>query len=126
MLAPDRSEVRPLLRMKGGSMVHCTLQPHAVSLAVCHKNVEEIWYFIEGRGEVWRKQRDREEVVEVEPGICVTIPPGTHFQLRCTGDEPLRFVITTMPPWPGEDEAIRVKGYWEEHGCEKDVYNFAP
>ena len=89
-LAPDKSEIRLLLTMKGGSMVHCTLQPHAISLAVRHKTVEEIWYFIEGRGEVWRKQRDREEVVEVRPGVCITIPTGTHFQFRCTGNEPLR------------------------------------
>ena len=113
VLAPDNSEIRLLLTMKGGSMVHCTLQPLEISLAVRHKTDEEIWYFIEGRGEVWRKQDDREEVVEVKPGVCLTIPTGTHFQFRNTGNEPLRFVIVTMPPWPGEDEAIRVEDYWK-------------
>ena len=29
-----------------------------------------------------------------------------------TGDEPLRAVGTTMPPWPGEDEAILAAGPW--------------
>ncbi|UCH03250.1 MAG: cupin domain-containing protein [Candidatus Bathyarchaeota archaeon] len=98
--------------MKRGSMVHCTLQPYATSLAVRHKSVEEIWYFLQGRGEVWRKLRGREEVVSVGPNVCVTIPTGTHFQFRCKGDEPLRFIIVTMPPWPGEDEAVIVEGYW--------------
>ena len=25
---------------------------------------------------------------------------------------PLRILIVTMPPWPGEDEAYRVAGRW--------------
>jgi mannose-6-phosphate isomerase-like protein (cupin superfamily) len=112
VLAPDKSEIRSLLTMKRGSMVHCTLQPYATSLAVHHKSVEEIWYFIQGRGEVWRKHRDREEVVSVGPNVCVTIPTGTHFQFRSKGDEPLRFIIVTIPPWPGDDEAVKVEGYW--------------
>lgn len=31
---------------------------------------------------------------------------------RNTGDKPLKFVITTMPPWPGKDEAFFVEGKW--------------
>lgn len=113
VIAPDGSEIRFLLTMKGGSMVHCTLPPYKTSLAVRHKTVDEVWYFIEGRGEVWRKLRDQEEIVEVKRGVCITIPTGTHFQFRNTGNEPLRFVITTMPPWPGDHEAVRVQNYWK-------------
>ncbi|MFQ6076150.1 MAG: cupin domain-containing protein [Candidatus Bathyarchaeia archaeon] len=113
VIAPDKSKIRLLLTMKRGSMVHCTLPPHTTSLAVRHKTVEEIWYFIQGCGEVWRKKRDQEEVVEARPGVCITIPTGTHFQFRNTGNEPLHFVIATMPPWPGKDEAVRVKDYWD-------------
>jgi len=83
-----------------------------VSAAVRHQTVEEIWYFIEGEGEVWRKQRDREEVVSVRSGVSITIPIGTHFQFRNTGEKNLEFLIVTMPPWPGSKEAITVKGYW--------------
>ncbi len=112
-LAPDRSEIRLLLTMRGGSIVHCTLPPQEISVAVCHKTVEEVWYFIEGHGEVWRKQGQREEIVEVKNGVCITIPTDTHFQFRNTGSEPLKFLITTMPPWPGENEAVRVKNHWK-------------
>jgi mannose-6-phosphate isomerase-like protein (cupin superfamily) len=84
-----------------------------MSVAVCHKTVEEAWYFIEGQGEVWRKQGKREEVVEVKNGVCISIPTGTHFQFRNTGNEPLKFLITTMPAWPGENEAFRVKNHWK-------------
>jgi len=59
-LAPDKSEIRLLLNMKGGGLAHCTLPPHGTSMAVKHKTVEEVWYFIQGHGQVWRKQGDRE------------------------------------------------------------------
>jgi len=110
--APDGSEIRLLPDLCGGGLSHCTLPPKAISQAVRHKTVEEIWYFIDGRGEVWRKLRDQEETVEVNAGASLTIPVGTHFQFRNTGDVPLRFMIATMPRWPGSDEAVRVEDHW--------------
>ncbi len=113
VLAPDGSEVRPLLDLRRGGLGHCTLPPNAVSQAVRHRTIEEIWYFIKGQGQVWRKHGDHEVVVEVGPGVCLTIPTGVHFQFRNTGDEPLEFLMATMPPWPGSAEAVRVPNYWE-------------
>jgi mannose-6-phosphate isomerase-like protein (cupin superfamily) len=110
--APDGSEVRPLLEVNRGGMSQCTLPPGGVSQAVKHKTIEEIWYFVEGRGEVWRHHGAREEVVTAEPGVCVSIPTGAAFQFRNIGEAPLIFVIATMPPWPGMDEAVRVKDFW--------------
>ncbi|GCF09516.1 cupin domain-containing protein [Dictyobacter arantiisoli] len=112
--APDGSEIRLLLQMKGGSMCHCTLPPDHISLAGMHQNVEEIWYILEGRGQVWRKSpHGEEETVDVSPGVNLSIPPHTHFQFRATGPEPLRFILTTMPPWPGEQEWIQVAAHWQ-------------
>lgn len=111
-IAPDGSEIRLLGARDGGSFAHCTLPPGATSLAVRHRTVEEIWYILSGAGEVWRSFDVREEVTPVGPGTAITIPLGTHFQFRTVGDAPLRFVLTTMPPWPGADEAIRVKDHW--------------
>lgn len=111
-LAPDQSEIRLLLSTKGGELCHCTLSPGQVSNTVTHKTVEEIWYCVQGHGEVWRKQGEREECVMVEPGVCLTIPLGTHFQFRNTGEENLCFILATMPPWPGKDEAVQVEGHW--------------
>lgn len=112
VLAPDSSEIRELLSMSGGSMVHCTLPPGKQSLAVAHKNIEEIWYCIEGRGQVWRKRGEHESEVDVFPGMCLTIPPQTHFQFRNTDWTPLCFIIVTMPPWPGPQECISVEPHW--------------
>jgi mannose-6-phosphate isomerase-like protein (cupin superfamily) len=113
VLAPDLCQIRLLTSVSRGSMAHGTLPPGDVSLAVAHRTVEEIWYVTEGEGEVWRKQGEGPgEVVAVGPGTSLTIPLGTHFQFRATGDPPLRFIMVTMPPWPGPDEAIRVEDYW--------------
>lgn len=112
-LAPDGSEIRLLPVMKRGGLAHCVLPPGIVSSAVAHKTVEEIWYFLSGQGQVWRKQGDREECADVAAGVSLTIPLGTHFQFRNTGAEPLCFIIATMPPWPGEGEAVKVADYWE-------------
>ncbi|MDA0785245.1 MAG: cupin domain-containing protein [Proteobacteria bacterium] len=111
-IAPDGSEIRVMGARPGGTFAHCTLPVGATSLAVRHRTVEEIWYVLSGDGEVWRSFDGREEVTPVSAGIALTIPLGTHFQFRTTGGEPLRFVLSTMPPWPGEDEAVRVDDHW--------------
>ncbi len=118
-VAPDGSDVRVLLGLKGGVMAHYELAPGQVSTAVTDRTVEEIWFFLSGRGELWRKQEEREEIVPVESGVCLTIPLGTHFQFRSFGYEPLTALGVTMPPWPGEGEAIVVQGKWAQTGTEK-------
>ncbi len=50
-LVPDKSEIRLLPEIRGG-LARGTLPPHRVSVAVTHKTVEEIWYFLDGKGEV--------------------------------------------------------------------------
>ena len=105
-----REEVRPVEERQPHDTF--ALPPGETSRAVTHRTVEEIWYFLEGRGEMWRRQGDREEVVAVEPGVCLTIPLGTHFQFRALGDRPLSALGVTMPPWPGPDEAVPVEGPW--------------
>ena len=112
-VAPDGSEVRIMLGLEGGGMAHFELGPGQTSAAVTHRTIEEIWFFLTGRGEMWRKQDGREETVTVESGVCLTIPLGTHFQFRSIGDQPLAAIGVTMPPWPGEGEAIVVEGRWK-------------
>src|SRR5262245_5374730 len=111
-IAPDRSDVRILLGLTGGGMAHFELAPRETSVAVAHRTVEEIWFFLTGRGELWRRQGSREEVVPVDAGVCITIPVGTHFQFRSLSYEPLAALGVTMPPWPGEGEAYTVEGKW--------------
>jgi mannose-6-phosphate isomerase-like protein (cupin superfamily) len=111
--APDGSDVRVLLGLKGGGMAHFELAAGRTSAAVMHRTVEEIWYIVSGAGEMWRSQGEREQVVALEPGVCLTIPLGTRFQFRASERGPLAAVAITMPPWPGADEAVIVSGPWQ-------------
>lgn len=110
--APDGSDVRILLSLARGSMAHFSLEPGKTSRAVQHRTVDEIWFFVAGQGEMWRKQGDREAFVTVRSGTCITIPVGTQFQFRAFGDEPLTAVGITMPPWPGDSEPMFPSGVW--------------
>jgi mannose-6-phosphate isomerase-like protein (cupin superfamily) len=114
--APDGALVQVLLRLQGGSMATFTLQPGQVSAAVAHRSVEELWYVVAGRGRMWRRDAVHEEIVALEPGLCLSVPLGTAFQFRCDGDTPLVVVAVTMPPWPGEGEAVAVDGAWAAVG----------
>jgi mannose-6-phosphate isomerase-like protein (cupin superfamily) len=108
IVAPDGSDVRVLLQRPGGSMAHFELAPGRASTAVAHHTVDEIWYFLNGEGEMWRRLGEEESTVPVRPGTCITIPVGTHFQFRAANHTPLAAVGITMPPWPGPNEAYPI------------------
>jgi mannose-6-phosphate isomerase-like protein (cupin superfamily) len=110
VVAPDGSDVRVLLRLAGGSMAHFELAAGRTSRAVRHRSVSEIWYVLAGRGEMWRSAGPNESIVALEPGVCVSIPVGTAFQFRSLGPGVLGAVGVTMPPWPGDGEAIVADG----------------
>jgi mannose-6-phosphate isomerase-like protein (cupin superfamily) len=113
--APDGSVVRVLASLPGASMAHFTLAARAVSVAVRHRTVSELWYIETGRGQMWRRS-DRaettEEIVDLRPGVSLSIPVGTAFQFRATGDEDLAAVGVTIPTWPGDAEAEPCRGPW--------------
>jgi mannose-6-phosphate isomerase-like protein (cupin superfamily) len=112
-VAPDKSDVRVLLDFKEGGMAHFELPPGQVSRAVSHRTVSEIWYILGGRGEMWRRLNDAEEVIPLQAGLCLTLPLGTLFQFRSFGHEPLSALGVTMPRWHGDDEAFEVDGRWK-------------
>jgi mannose-6-phosphate isomerase-like protein (cupin superfamily) len=109
---PDGSEVRLLLSLTGGSAAHFTLAPGQTSVPVRHRTVQEIWFVVNGTGEMWRRDDQGEQTTPLAPGTCLAIPVGITFQFRCTGDHRLEVVGITMPPWPGDGEAMRGEGPW--------------
>jgi mannose-6-phosphate isomerase-like protein (cupin superfamily) len=111
-VAPDGSEIYLLSNGTHGSLCQCLLPEGAVSLAVLHKTVEELWYVLDGEGEVWRSRLCDDVPVLVRNGSSLVIPPQVPFQFRNTGTGSLKFLITTMPPWPGAHEFRSEKGFW--------------
>ena len=115
--APDGSEIRLLVderhQATKASLVEVTLPAGQVSRPVWHQTVEEIWYVLEGQGQVWRcppgDGPGPVPPVPVTPGEALTIPTGWQFQFSADTAAPLRFLCFTCPPWPGEDEAQPAK-----------------
>jgi mannose-6-phosphate isomerase-like protein (cupin superfamily) len=110
--APDGSAVRILCGVPAGSSALFSLAPGAVARAVVHRTVDEIWYVVAGKGRLWRRRGEHEEIVALMPGMSLTIPVGTEFQFRNDGPASLDIFGVTMPPWSGEEEAVPVAGRW--------------
>ena len=111
VVAPDGSLVRVLAAGRHGSMAHFELAEGQVSRAVRHRSVEELWFVLEGRGQMW--QDGTAHPLELRPGVSLAIPVGTAFQFRSLGPGALTAVGVTMPPWPGDEEAELVTGLWD-------------
>lgn len=105
-VAPDGSNDYALLKLLRGGVTQFELDPGETSVAVRHRTVDKIWIVTSGYGELWRRDgmRDatagieRDVTVDIEPGVCVTIPVGTDFQFRTLSHEPLIVIGVTMPP----------------------------
>jgi mannose-6-phosphate isomerase-like protein (cupin superfamily) len=110
--SPAGAEIRYLLEGPTGNMIHSTGPPGQVNRATIHATVSEFWYVLSGRGEIWRQDENGAEVTALAAGTSIDIPVGTRFQYRCTGEEPLRFLCISMPPWPGDSEATLIEGPW--------------
>lgn len=105
-IAPDGSRIRLLVTdARQASLVEVTLPAGDVSRPVRHRTVEEIWFFLEGRGRAWVDG----EIHEVGPGSRLVIPTGRPFQFAAGPEGPLRFLCYTSPPWPGPEEAVSVE-----------------
>jgi mannose-6-phosphate isomerase-like protein (cupin superfamily) len=98
--APDGSDIRLLPAVDAASMVHCSLPPGAVTKAIYHRTVEEIWYCLSGLGALWRSDTEGNEPVVLKPGVAANIPLGARFQFRNDGQSRLEILIVTSPPWP--------------------------
>jgi len=94
-------------------MIHSTVPPGRWAALAASGPSTNIGMSSRVEGEIWRRAPDgRESVTRLIAGVCVDIPLGTAFQYRCTGNVPLVFTCTSLPPWPGDDEAMIVDGPW--------------
>ena len=112
-IAPDGSEIYFLATdASRASLVEVVLRPGRVTRPVRHRTVDEIWYFLSGSGEVWLHAPGGlpSTTRAVQSGDVIVIPTGWAFQFRAIGDEALRFLCFTTPPWPGPEEAAAVEG----------------
>ncbi|NIS81558.1 MAG: cupin domain-containing protein [Anaerolineales bacterium] len=111
--SPAGADIRFIMDGERGNMIHCTVPPHQVNKATVHATVNEFWYVLAGRGEIWRNNGSESEVTTLVEGTSINIPAGTSFQYRNLSNTELKFICIAMPPWPGDSEATYVDGKWE-------------
>ena len=99
----DGSTIRELLGLptapvRNQSLAEATLEPGQATERHYHAETEEIYYLVEGSGEM-ELDGDRRPV---SPGDAILIPPGAWHQITA-GEERLRFLCCCAPPYRHED-----------------------
>jgi mannose-6-phosphate isomerase-like protein (cupin superfamily) len=100
----DGSTIRELCGLPTGgtvrqSLAEATLGPGQSTRRHYHAEAEEIYFVLEGQGEL---ELDGERA-GVRPGDAVPIPPGAWHELRNTGAGDLRILCCCAPPYRHED-----------------------
>jgi mannose-6-phosphate isomerase-like protein (cupin superfamily) len=100
----DGSTIRELCGLPTGgtalqSLAEATLQPGQATERHYHGASEEVYFVLEGEGEM---ELDGGRAA-ICPGDAVPIPPGARHQIRNTGATPLRFLCCCAPPYRHED-----------------------
>jgi mannose-6-phosphate isomerase-like protein (cupin superfamily) len=101
------SEIRPLVDRTTSAITQCSLAeeillPGQSVTPHRHREIEEVYYIIEGRGvmTVGREQR------EVAAGDAIFIPRGNRHTLANTGTEPIKLLLVCGPAFFYQDEVL--------------------
>jgi mannose-6-phosphate isomerase-like protein (cupin superfamily) len=84
------------------SIAHAVLQPGAASLPHRLKTSTEVYFILEGEGEMHIDS----EMAQVQAGQAVLIPSGSWQHILNTGDIILEFICIVSPAWRAEDEEV--------------------
>lgn len=99
------SEIRPLVDRSTSAIERCSLAEellppgHAVRPHF-HRELEEVYYILEGTGEM----TVGDETAPVGPGDAVYIPRDHNHTLRNTGDTTMRLLLVCGPAFKFDDE----------------------
>jgi mannose-6-phosphate isomerase-like protein (cupin superfamily) len=100
----DGSTIRELLGLptapvRNQSLAEATLEPGQATERHYHAETEEIYYVVEGSGEM-ELDGDR---LTLDVGDAALIPPGAWHQIRAAGGARLRFLCCCAPAYRHED-----------------------
>ena len=100
----DGSTIRELLGLptssaRNQSLAEATLPAGGATERHYHRESEEIYYLVEGSGQMELDGERR----RVGPGDAVLIPPGAWHQIRAGEGGPVRFLCCCAPPYRHED-----------------------
>jgi mannose-6-phosphate isomerase-like protein (cupin superfamily) len=100
----DGSTIRELIGLptapvRNQSLAEATLEPGQATERHYHGEAEEIYYVVEGTGELELDGERRQVTV----GDAVLIPPGARHQIRADASGRLRFLCCCAPAYRHED-----------------------
>ena len=103
----DGSEIRELLAHRNSCIAKQSLAEARVPVGASttphyHPLTEEIYYLLEGTGEM----RIGDERREVGPGDAIAIPPGAIHQITNTGQQTLKFLCCCAPAYEHTDTIL--------------------
>jgi mannose-6-phosphate isomerase-like protein (cupin superfamily) len=106
-ITKDGSEIRELLAhrnssIRNQSLAEARLPPARSTAAHRHAVTEEIYYLLEGHGEMLLDRETR----PVGPGDAIAIPPGTLHQMTNTGSTVLKFLCCCAPAYEHSDTVL--------------------
>lgn len=103
----DGSTIRELMSHRNSdcrrsSLAEATLGVGCRTECHLHRDVEEIYYFLEGNGKILAG----DDYLDVAPGDCVLHRPGVRHQTWNTGSVPLVFLCVCAPAYEHDDTDI--------------------
>jgi mannose-6-phosphate isomerase-like protein (cupin superfamily) len=93
----DGSTIRELHHTNAQSLAEATLEPSQETERHYHARSEEIYFLLEGEGDMEVDGDHR----RVGPGDAVLIPAGARHRIRA--ESPLRFLCCCAPPYSHGD-----------------------
>ena len=107
----DGSEIRELLAYRNScirlqSLAEARLPAGRSTTPHYHPRTEEIYYILEGTGEM----RLGDEIRRVSVGDAIAIPPGQVHQITNVGDQPLKFLCCCAPAYEHDDTVLDPAG----------------
>lgn len=106
-ITKDGSEIRELLAHRNScirkqSLAEARIAPGQSTTPHFHPQTEEIYYVLDGVGEM----RIGEEVRQVRAGDAIAIPPGAPHQIRNHGDATLKILCCCAPGYEHADTVL--------------------
>lgn len=106
-ITKDGSEIRELLAHRNSgirkqSLAEARVFPKQRTMPHYHPRTEEIYYILEGAGEMTIGDETR----SVGPGDAIAIPPGAVHSIYNSGDRTLVFLCCCAPGYEHEDTVL--------------------